>query len=197
MGLYRKPADTRRSAPRAIRVAASDSAKDSASADSQGRSASRAPTLYANMIEQHHEIDQLLSRLVQAVAHINGHPERAQARRLLTRLRKTLYAHISLEDGILFREFESQSGLLLEGPTATLRREHQVLKARIEELSVSIDNGEKTPTLLRLLEAFCALYADHGRREEVMYGICERLLSPELLAKAQTLLRRKPSRSGD
>ena len=67
---------------RAIRVAASDSAKDSASADSRGRSASRAPTLYANMIEQHHEIDQLLSRLVQAVAHINGPPERAQARRL-------------------------------------------------------------------------------------------------------------------
>ena len=47
-----------------------------------------------------------------------------------------------LEDGILFREFESQSGLLLEG-----RRRRSVVNIRcskrIEELSVSIDNGEK------------------------------------------------------
>lgn len=148
------------------------------------------------MIEQHHEIDQLLSRIVQAIERVVQPSDRVVPRRLLQRLRKTLYGHISLEDGILFREFESQSGLLADGPTATLRREHHVLKARIDGLAEDLDSAP-VPVLKRHLEAFCALYADHCKREDVLYGICERLLSPELLAEAQSLLGKKSSRGPD
>lgn len=145
------------------------------------------------MIEQHHMIEQLLSRSLQAVEGMST--DRAVPRRLLGRLRKTLRAHIGLEDGILFREFESQSGLLADGPTATLRREHQVLLTRIDELLSELATAP-VPVLRAHLTAFAALYTDHCRREDVMYGICERLLPPDLHAKAQYLLSRRRRSTG-
>lgn len=150
-----------------------------------------AATIYSSMIEQHHIIERLLGRLTQMVLHMSASEDRAASQRLLLRLRKTLYAHIELEDGILFREFESQSGLLEEGPTAPLRREHDVLRARMDELLADWKTASAS-ALTRSLVAFGALYADHCRREDVMYGICERLLSPAQHAKAQALLQRPP-----
>jgi len=144
-------------------------------------------TIYSTMIEQHHLIERLLGRLTQSVLHLTAPEDRAASRRLLLRLRKNLYAHIDLEDDILFREFESQSGLLSEGPTATLRREHEVLRGRLDELLAEWKTASVS-ALSRHLAAFGALYTDHCRREDVMYGICERLLSPEQSAKAKALL---------
>ena len=94
------------------------------------------------MLEQHRAIDRLLEELLDLLlsrfARAGSPPsltaDEDAPRRLLLRLRKTLAAHIELEDGILFREFEAQSGLLVDGPTATLRREHQVILARLDEL---------------------------------------------------------------
>lgn len=199
MGLSRKPADTKLRARSAAKTApaASVSTSASSSGSKQSSDGSREPTLYATMVAQHHQIDQLLSRITQAVEQMTSKADRVAVQRLLSRLRKTLFGHISLEDGLLFREFEAQSGLLLDGPTATLRREHQVLKARIDELTSELAQGAPIPVLRRHLDAFSALYGDHCHREDVLYGICERLLSPEMLAKAQTLLRRKPPRSSE
>jgi len=144
-------------------------------------------TLYATMLAQHRIIDQLLVQLRQLILSQGELGERGPSRRILLRLQKTLLSHIELEDTILFREFEAQSGLLEEGPTATLRREHDVLKSRIAELLV-VWKTASIAVLLRQLAAFDALYTDHCRREDVMYGICERLLSPALHAEAQRRL---------
>lgn len=149
-------------------------------------------TISSTMIEQHHLIERLLGRLTQAVLHMTAPEDRAASRRLLLRLRKNLYAHMDLEDGLLFREFESQSGLLEEGPTATLRREHEVLRGRLDELLAEWKTASVS-ALSRHLAAFFALYTDHCRREDVMYGICERLLSPEQSAKAKFLLQSRGS----
>ncbi len=194
MGLSRKPSETQSGAKKTAQPLASALPVPPAASDGVPTATSPSgPTLYSMMIAQHHEIDQLLSRIAQAIEQVVLPSDRVGPRRLLQRLRKTLYGHISLEDGILFREFESQSGLLSDGPTATLRREHQVLKARIDALAADLDSAP-VPVCRRHLEAFCALYADHCQREDVLYGICERLLSPELLAEAQSLLGRKPPR---
>ena len=144
-------------------------------------------TLYATMLAQHRIIDELLVQLRQMIQPLEERADRAPSRRVLLRLQKTLLAHIELEDTILFREFEAQSGLREEGPTATLRREHDVLKARVTEL-LAAWKSSSIALLLRQLAAFDALYTDHCRREDVMYGICERLLSPELHAEAQRRL---------
>lgn len=139
------------------------------------------------MLAQHRIIDQLLLQLRQMILPLGELSERGPSRRTLLRLQKTLLAHIELEDTILFREFEAQSGLREEGPTATLRREHDVLKSRIAEL-IGVWKSASISVLLRQIAAFDALYTDHCRREDVMYGICERLLSPELHAEAQRRL---------
>ena len=160
--------------------------------------AAKPPTIYETMLEQHRAIDRLLEELLDLLLSRfarAGSPPSLTAyedapRRLLLRLRKTLAAHIELEDGILFREFEAQSGLLVDGPTATLRREHQVILARLDELLVVLPT-EPLAGLQQQLTAFCALYTDHCRREDVLYEICERLLSPEQHARAQRLLQRR------
>ena len=74
-----------------------------------------------------------------------------------------------------------------EGRTATLRREHEVLRGRLDEMLAEWKTASVS-ALSRHLAAFFALYTDHCRREDVMYGICERLLSPEQSAKAKSLL---------
>lgn len=94
---------------------------------------------------------------------------------LVARLRN----HIQAEEEVLFPVFERLSGLHGEGPTALLRREHELVREHLGRIADALKAPPQPEEARRLLRRMGALLEDHARREEtLLYAVCDRMLSP-------------------
>lgn len=100
-------------------------------------------------------------------------PERFRV--LVARVRN----HIRVEEEVLFPVFERLSGLHREGPTALLRREHELVRDLLGRIADALQAPPQPEETRRLLRRLGALLEDHARREEtLLYAVCDRMLSP-------------------
>lgn len=128
--------------------------------------AAPAPTLdtpFDCLEEDHQRLDELL-------ADVRAGLERGEPRRVTLRaFRLGLERHCRIEEALLFPAFERRSGMRDAGPTAVLRFEHELLRARVAELEEALARGDLAR--FRAVGArFDALLAAHNLKEaRVLY----------------------------
>jgi hemerythrin-like domain-containing protein len=122
-----------------------------------------------------------------------GDVERTRRDLLLTG--NDLRRHMRAEDDVLFAAFEAQTGLRDTGPTSVLRREHEQIVLRLDELQQLLGAGDRS-SVARRLSLLRALLADHWSREEqIVFTSCDEILETrEKLLAVRALGRRKAGR---
>lgn len=93
--------------------------------------------------------------------------------------------HLSIEENVLFPEFEARSGMA-GGPTAVMRMEHEQMRAMMTQLRQALEGGA-LDDFLGFAETLNILIQQHNMKEEQMlYPMCDRALAEH----AETLLER-------
>ena len=93
--------------------------------------------------------------------------------------------HLSIEENVLFPEFEARSGMA-GGPTAVMRMEHEQMRAMMLQMRRALDDRE-LDDFLGMGETLHILIQQHNMKEEQMlYPMCENAL----VDSAQVLLER-------
>lgn len=102
-----------------------------------------------------------------------------------------LTRHISIEEELLFPEFEAATGLSEGGPTGVMRHEHLEIR-RLMELIIDLFSGpQPSPAEFESLRsALYALLHEHNVKEErILYPMTDRMVPParreELVRKMQ------------
>lgn len=96
-----------------------------------------------------------------------------------------LARHLSIEENVLFPEFEARSGMA-GGPTAVMRMEHAQMRALLAQLRQALESAEPE-AFLGCAETLNILIQQHNMKEEQMlYPICDRALAD----RAEALLER-------
>ncbi len=109
----------------------------------------------------------------------------ADATKVFSAFADQLRRRISIQRSFVFVAFEEAAGLVHEGPTQSLRREHQDIKRRLDQVSNVLARGATLPDDRPQLYALDALLCEHLRLEDlVLVGICERLNGDPALANA-------------
>lgn len=139
------------------------------------------PSVMAYMQEDHRRLDLLLEMCHAAVD--SGEMKRAALS--FSEFRRGLTRHIKIEEGLLFSEFETATGLdRVHGPTGVMRQEH----AEIVGLLGLIQDMFDEPSLdrdgfQRLRSALLAVLKEHNIKEErVIYPMTDSQLPPDRLA---------------
>ncbi|MCB4742794.1 MAG: hemerythrin domain-containing protein [Sulfurovum sp.] len=136
------------------------------------------------MTNEHRECDTIFATAEQAVA--NSDWEMAE-KAFLSFSNETLI-HFKREEEELFPAFETQTGNM-QGPTQVMRYEHEQVKGLIGKLAEAMEAKDKD-AYLSLCESMMILLQQHNMKEEQMlYAMCERLLSPNF--KEETLEKMK------
>ncbi len=93
--------------------------------------------------------------------------------------------HLSIEESVLFPEFEARSGMV-GGPTTVMRVEHEQMRAMMAQTRQALECGE-LDDFLGCSETLNILIQQHNMKEEQMlYPICDRALAD----RAEALLER-------
>jgi iron-sulfur cluster repair protein YtfE (RIC family) len=126
----------------------------------------------ARFAEDHRRLEGVLGKLAAAWQE----HEAPRAKRLMQQLRRGLIQHMRAEDDIIFPTFEAKTGLLGDGPTRALRREHVQLARRLDELVMDLRRPPERSGFTQHFSSLRALLADHWSREEnVLYPSCDQL----------------------
>lgn len=113
----------------------------------------------------------------------------AAARAAYAAFEAALAWHLSIEENVLFPEFEARSGIA-GGPTAVMRMEHAQMRALLPQLRQALESAEPD-TFLGGAETLHILIQQHNMKEEQMlYPLCDRALAD----RAQALLERMQGR---
>ena len=95
--------------------------------------------------------------------------------------------HLSIEENVLFPEFEARSGMV-GGPTAVMRMEHEQMRAMMAQLRQALEN-RALDDFLDFSETLNILIQQHNMKEEQMlFPLCDRALADraeELLERMQ------------
>lgn len=84
--------------------------------------------------------------------------------------------HLTVEEQVLFPEFEARTGMP-GGPTAVMRMEHEQIRALLGQLRQALDRGE-LDDFLGFGETLNVLIQQHNMKEEQMlYPMCDRTLA--------------------
>ncbi|HET6372674.1 MAG TPA: hemerythrin domain-containing protein [Candidatus Polarisedimenticolia bacterium] len=106
------------------------------------------------------------------------------AGRVFAEFRLGLMRHIKIEEGLLFPEFETASGLSREGgPTGVMRHEHAEI-IRLLGLVQDLFDLERPAAdeFERLRASLVALLHEHNMKEErILYPMTDRMVSPPQL----------------
>jgi hypothetical protein len=121
-------------------------------------SASDPPSVRANLLHDHEEIDRSLEHLVEAFA--TG--DRDVARDAFRALDGQLSAHLALEDEVLLPQLAEIYPL----EAGQLVREHLAIRAMLDELGVGTDlHATRLPAIRKLAETLRA----HAQREDALF----------------------------
>ncbi len=119
-------------------------------------------TINTFMANHHKECDEQFARAEDAVA--NG--DWQQGIVLWNEFSSELEKHFSLEEMILFPEFEAATGMT-GGPTQMMRMEHEQMRALVVEINKAAAGKEKDQ-FLALTETLMVTMQQHNMKEEQM-----------------------------
>ncbi|MDE2306779.1 MAG: hemerythrin domain-containing protein [Xanthomonadaceae bacterium] len=129
----------------------------------------------------HGDCDELFAKAENAAA--DG--DRAVAQAAYAGFEAAMERHLSIEETVLFPEFEARSGMV-GGPTAVMRMEHGQIRAMMAQLRQALEDRE-LDDFLGLSETLHILIQQHNMKEEQMlYPLCDSTLAD----RAQILLER-------
>lgn len=115
--------------------------------------------------------------------------DRDAARAACAEFEAAMARHLSIEESVLFPEFEARSGMV-GGPTAVMRMEHEQMRAMMAQMRQALESGE-LDDFLGCGETLNILIQQHNMKEEQMlYPICDRALAD----RAEALLERMRAR---
>jgi hemerythrin-like domain-containing protein len=98
-----------------------------------------------------------------------------EARSLFEQFYDATQSHFAMEEKVLFRAFEQQTGAT-EGPTAVMRREHEQIRGLLARLSEALDKADKL-AYLGYSETLNIMLQQHNLKEEsVLYQMADRVL---------------------
>ena len=100
--------------------------------------------------------------------------------------RNGLMRHIKIEEGLLFPEFETATGLDRRGgPTGVMRYEHEEIIRLLDSLrDLFAEPQPSAGDFERLRSSLVALLHEHNMKEErILYPMTDRLVSPPQLAE--------------
>ena len=89
--------------------------------------------------------------------------------------KQTMEAHFSMEENVLFPEFESQTGNSA-GPTQVMRVEHRQIRALLEEMASTLA-GQDVEGYLGHSETLLVMMQQHNMKEEhILYPMTDQAL---------------------
>jgi hemerythrin-like domain-containing protein len=102
--------------------------------------------------------------------------DRNAARAAYAEFEAAMAQHLSIEESVLFPEFDARSGTV-GGPTAVMRMEHEQMQAMMAQMRHALESGE-LDDFLGFAETLNILIQQHNMKEEqVLYPICDRVLA--------------------
>ncbi|MBK1673404.1 hypothetical protein CKO35_08790 [Ectothiorhodospira shaposhnikovii] len=133
----------------------------------------------------HRECDYRLADLEFAIA--DGDWEAADAG--FREFHHDMERHLQREETLLFPAIESVSGGTM-GPTEVMRREHDQMRALMEEIRIAKDQRDENTTL-GVIETLMTMIQLHNVKEEqILYPMADRFLQTqrgELMAQVKAL----------
>lgn len=104
--------------------------------------------------------------------------DRDAARTCYAAFEAAMAKHLSIEESVLFPEFEARSGMA-GGPTAVMRMEHEQMQAMMAQMRQTLEGGE-LDDFLGFAETLNILIQQHNMKEEQMlYPMCDRVLADQ------------------
>ena len=98
-----------------------------------------------------------------------------EARSLFEQFSEATQSHFAMEEEVLFRAFEQQTGSS-EGPTTVMRREHEQIRGLLSRLSEALDQTDRI-AYLGYSETLNIMLQQHNLKEEsVLYQMADRVL---------------------
>ncbi len=129
-------------------------------------------TIHTFMSAHHKECDELFSQAEEAVSNKDW----SQATPLWSAFATELEKHFSREEGVLFPEFESQTGMT-GGPTQMMRMEHEQMRSLVNEINKATE-AQDQDQFLALSETLMVTMQQHNMKEEqVLYPMTDQSLS--------------------
>ncbi len=115
----------------------------------------------------------------------------AKAKEYFKEFKFGLQRHIVWEESILFPRFEHKTGMVREGPTEVMRREHRQIADRLEAIHKFVQKED--PNSDAEEQALLETLGAHNQKEEhVLYPALDRLLSDEDRAEVVTEMEQTP-----
>ena len=110
----------------------------------------------------------------------------------LTELGRRLRSHLRLEEDLVFGAVETLVGDPQFHVTATLRREHQALRALFADVEAELERDNRVGAAGNLRELATALAVHERKEHDVLFPMAERLPQPERASEAATELGADP-----
>ncbi len=137
------------------------------------------------MTEHHRLCDQHFANAEQAASEERWE----EARREYDSFKKEIEQHFHMEEGVLFPEFEEQTGMTA-GPTAVMRMEHEEIRRLLDQMNMALD-GNDADSYLGTSETLLIMMQQHNMKEEQMlYPMAEQelgALGGEVLRRMQAV----------
>jgi hemerythrin-like domain-containing protein len=141
------------------------------------------PTLAAFFTAQHREADGLWPEVERAA---QGGDAAATCDAFM-RFDVSVRQHLSLEEELLFPEFEAATGIV-HGPTTMMRAEHRQMRALLDDMRAALERRD-LEAMLDTADTLLTLNAQHNMKEEgMLYRMSEQALHeawPSLLQRAR------------
>jgi len=96
---------------------------------------------------------------------------------------KILHHHLTLEESILFPEFERATGMT-QGPSAVMRAEHEQIRGMLNEIEKAVNNQDSAQCQ-GVADTLMIMIQQHNMKEEQMlYPMCDQHLDAQRVLSA-------------
>ncbi len=127
------------------------------------------------MMNDHREVDAIFERARAAAAGADWTGLERDCALFLARIGR----HIEMEEEILFPAFDEASGMSGEGPSQTMRAEHEMMQPMFAQMRAAA-NGHDAAQYLDVSQTLYELLHQHNMKEEqMMYPMTDRALGPD------------------
>jgi len=142
------------------------------------------PDVQTSFAANHHRLDGLFADVQRW-----KRTDFARAKECFKQFQLGLQRHIVWEESILFRLFEQKTGMVHNGPTEVMRRQHRQIGALLEAVHEKVRNHD--PNSENQVWALLAALAVHNEKEDkIFYPTLDRLLSDAEKAEAFAAMER-------
>ncbi len=142
-------------------------------------------TISAYMADDHRRCDELFAEAEQRV----GDGDWTAAKDGFNTMRSAIEHHFSMEEEVLFPEFEQVTGSSM-GPTQVMRHEHEQMRQLFQEMADAV-TGQQADAYLGASETLLILMQQHNAKEEqILYPMTDAQLaaqSKEVLERMQSV----------